>query len=142
MELTNAPLLIPTVKSHLSHITKPKEGLTVTIPAVNGATNGEVPLTFPAAIEHLSQLDKDVGTPLELSKSDLPDPGTTVEFQPEPLHEDSDVDLETGEFRIPTSSSSEAVMMTYKARSVLEDHQDFASTVLRRGLGTWDRHQV
>ena len=32
-ELTNAPLLIPTVPSHLSSITKPKEGLKVMIPS-------------------------------------------------------------------------------------------------------------
>ena len=132
VELTNAHLLIPMVKSHIGHIPKPKEGLTVAIPAENGTTNGEMHLTFPAAIEHLPQLDKDASTPLELSKSALPDPGTTVEFQQEPLQEDSDVDLETGKVRIPTSSLPEAVKMTYKARLVLEDHQEFASAVLQR----------
>ena len=112
VELTNSPLLIPTVKSHLSRITKPKEELTVTVPAENGATNDDVPLKFPTAIEHLSQLDKDVSTPLKLSKPTSPEPGTMVEFQQEPLHEDSNVDLETGEVRIPTSSFSGAVKMT------------------------------
>ena len=40
MELTNAPLLIPTVQSHFSGITKSKAGLKITIPAECNAMIG------------------------------------------------------------------------------------------------------
>ena len=101
MELTNTPLLIPTVQSHLSGITKPKEGLKVTIPAVGNAMNGAESTTFPTAIWHLSKLDKYASEPLELSKSASAEPGLTVEFQQEFPQEDSDVDIRTGEVKIP-----------------------------------------
>ena len=65
-----------------------------------------------------------------------------LEFPQEPLQEDSDVDLETGEVRIPTSSCPEAIKMTYKARLVLEDHQEFTAAVLLRERNIWDHHQV
>ena len=47
MELTNAPLLISMVQSHLSGITKPKEGLKITIPTVANAMNGTYQPLFP-----------------------------------------------------------------------------------------------
>ena len=56
VELTNAPLIIPTVQSHIRSITKPKAG---------SATNGEEPTAFPAVIRHLSKLDQDAKEPLE-----------------------------------------------------------------------------
>ena len=90
MELTNTPLLIPTVQFHLSGITKPKEGLKVTIPAVGNAMTS---LPFLTAIRHLSKLDKDASEPLEPSMSASAEPGLKVEFQQEFPQEDSDVDL-------------------------------------------------
>ena len=80
VEMTNAPLLIPTVNCHLLGVTKPKEGLTITM-------TGEGPSTFPTAIQHLSHLDQDASAPLDIVGPALPVSGTTVEFTQEPVQE-------------------------------------------------------
>ena len=93
VELTNAPLLIPTIQSHLSGVTKPKEGLKIAIPAEGNAMNGDAATAFPPAIQHLSKLDKVASEAWELSEPTSVEPGLVVEIPEETPPEDSDVDL-------------------------------------------------
>ena len=142
VEMSNSPLKTSTVRSPLGHITRPKDGLTVTVPAEAGLHLSEVHLPLTPALAHMAPLDHEVVQPLDLPPNPQPGPSITVEFPQELLHEDSDVDLETGEVNLSLASQSTAIKMTYKARSVLEYHQDFASSVLQREPDTWDRLQV
>ena len=140
--MNNTPLLIPTVNSQLFGVSKPKEGLTVTIPQASNATLENEPSTFPVVNQHLPQLDKDASSWLDLINAARSIPGTTVEFDHEPIQEDSDVDLETGAVSILTSSHPEAIKLVYKSHSVLEDHKEFVSAVLLRESSIWDQHRV
>ena len=140
--MSNSPLITSTVRSHLGHITRPKVGLTVTVLAEDGLHLSEVHLPFTPALANMTSLNHEVVQPLDLPPNPQPGPSTTVEFFQEPSHDDSDVDLETGEVNLSLASQSTAIKIAYKARSDLEDHQDFASSVLQRELDTWDRLQV
>ena len=142
VEMSSSPLLAPTVRSHLGHITRPKDGVTITVRAEDGLHLSEVHLPLTPVLGHMTQLDHEVAQPMDLLQDSQPRPNTTVEFPQEPLHEDSDVDLETGEIRIPMVSQPTALKMTYNARLALIDHQDFTSSVLLREPDTWDHLQV
>ena len=90
--MTNAPILVPTTHSHLINNTKPKPGLTVTLSAK--AIN-------PKAVQHLSQLTTEASVPLDVATSNEPSANTIVTLDPQPINDDSDVDLETGEVLMP-----------------------------------------
>ena len=126
---TNAPLLIPTVSSHLSSVTKPKAGLKVTIVAEDIVKNGEASTAFPPAIQHLSDLGTLASERWDLAEATSVEPNFTVEIPQETLPEDSDVDIRSGKVKDP-SSWCKPLTFTYKGRSVLEDHQIFAAEVL------------
>ena len=80
--MTNAPIIVLTKHSHLISTAKPKPGLTV-----NFST--ETPI--PKAVQHLSQLTIEASAPLETTSK--PSTNTTVTLNPQPMYEDSDVDL-------------------------------------------------
>ena len=103
-KMSNSPLIPSTVRSHLGHITRPKDGLIVTVPAEDGLHLSEVHLPLTPVLAHMIQLDHEVAQPLDLPQDSLPGPSTKVEFSKEPLHEESDVDLESGDVRIPLVS--------------------------------------
>ena len=90
-EMTNAPILVPTTHSHLISAVKPKPGLTVAL--------AKQP-TIPKAVQHLSHLTIDADAPLNAAASE-PTVDTTVTLNPQPMYEDSDVDLETGDSNVP-----------------------------------------
>ena len=135
-ESPNAQLLLSTVSSHLSGITKPKEGLKVTIPAEGNATNSEAVTAFLPTVRHLSKLDSIASELWELSQPTSVEPNFTVEIPQETLPDDSDVDLRMGKVKDP-SPWCEPLRFTYKARSVLENHQKFAAEVLRQEPKVW-----
>ena len=137
-ESANTPLVAP---SYLSGITKPREGLKITISAEGSTKNGEVASTFPPAIQHLSNLGSIAIERWELSEATSVEPGFIVEVPQEAVQEDSDVDLRMGKVK-DSDPWKEPLTFTYKGRSVLEDHQWFAAKVLRQESRIWDRLQV
>ena len=110
--MTSPPLVTPTGKSHLGHITRPKKGLTVTVPAEDGVHLGKVQLPFTPVLAHLTPLEQGVAQPLDLPKVPQPGSHTIVEFPLESLPDDSDVDLDTGETRNASISEPTAIKLT------------------------------
>ena len=140
--MTNTPLVTSRVRSHLSHITRPNNSLTITLPAEDGIHVSEVQLPFTPVLAHLTPLEQDVTQSLDLPQVFQPGSQTTVEFPLEPSPDDSDVDLDTGETQDSAFSKPGSLKLTYDARLVLEHHQNFTSTVLEREPDLWDRLQV
>ena len=95
-EMTNAPILVPTTHSHLINNAKPKPGLTV---ALSEKT------TVPQSVHHLSQLTTEASVPLQVTTPCEPSTNTVVTIEPQPLNDNSDVDLETGEAVMPLRDS-------------------------------------
>ena len=140
VEITSSPLVASTSKSHLGHVTRPKQGLTVTVPPEDGIHLSEVQLPFTPVLAHLAPLEQASSQELDITKAPQPGPQTVVEFPSDPLPGDSDVDLDTGETQ--HASILNGIKLTYDSNSVLEDHRAFASTVLGKEPEQWDRLQV
>ena len=142
VEMTSTPLVASTSKSHLSHVVRPKQGLTVTVPPEDGIHLSEVQLPFTPVIAHLAPLEQALGQTLDIPKASQPGPHTTVEFPPDSLPGDSDVDLDSGETQDASNPKPTGTKLTYDSNSVLDDHRTFASTVLEKEPEQWDRLQV
>ena len=112
--MTNAPILIPTTHWHLISTAKPKPGLTVTF-----STDGSI----PRAVQHLSKLTMEATAPLETNSTTSSE--TRVILGPTPIHNDSDMDLETSEVSVPTKAPAEPNKLTYKLRPNTDDYEVF-----------------
>ena len=112
--MANAPIIVPTTHSHLINTTKPKPGLTV---------NLSTQAVIPKAVPHLSQLTIEADAPLE--NSSKPSTDTTVTLEPQPMYEDSNVDLETGEVLVPMKISTGPNKFAYKLKPNSADYKPF-----------------
>ena len=124
-EMTNAPILIPTTHSHLISKTKPKPGLTVALSAKTAV---------PKSVQHLSQLTTEASVPLDVALSSEPSANTIVTIDPQPLHDDSDVDLETGEVLMPLRNSVGLSKFAYKLKPNSDDYEAFAQAIITKRL--------
>ena len=140
VEITSSPLVASTSKTHLGHVIRPKQGLTVTVPPEDGIHLSEVQLPFTPVLAHLAPLEQASSQALDIPKVPQPGPHTMVEFPSDSLPGDSDVDLDTGETQ--NASKPTGTKLTYDSNSVLDDHRAFASTVLEKEPEQWDRLQV
>ena len=138
-EPANTPLFAPATP--LSGITAPKENLRITIPAGSNQRIVVVIPGYPANVDHLAELEDDASNRWDLQFSTAIEPEFVVELPQEDPHEDSDIDLKTGEVKKP-NLWREPICFSYRSLSVLEDHQRFANEVLKQEPGSWDRVQV
>ena len=130
--MTNAPILVPTTHSHLVSTAKPKPGLTVALskqPAI------------PKAVQHLSHLTIEADAPLNTVAND-PTVDTTVTLNPQPMYEDSDVDLETGDSNVPLKSFTGPSKFAYKLKPNTSDYEAFAQAIVTNEAPLWDREKV
>ena len=130
-EMTNAPILVPTTHSHLISAAKPKPGLT------DSFTSGG---SILPTVQHLSKLTIEAVTPLETNGRLSEE--TTVTLELTPIHDDSDMDLETSEIRVPIKASAEPSKLTYKLQPNTNDHEVFTQTIVSREAPLWDREKV
>ena len=93
MASANTMLVAPAVPTHFSNITKPKEGLKISISAEGNSKDNEASTAFPPVVQHLPKLDSVASKRWELSEPTLVETGFTVEIQQETLLDDSDIDL-------------------------------------------------
>ena len=124
-EMTNAPILVSTTHSHLISTAKHKPGLTVNFSAYN---------SIPRTVQHLSQLTMEVVTPLDTNSR--PSAETSVTLEPTPIHDDSDVDLETGEVRVPTKALTHPHKFRYKLKPNSDDYE--VQAITSREAPLWD----
>ena len=132
--MTNAPILTPTMHSHLISTAKPNPGLTISF-----STDDSTPRTV-TAVQHLSNLAIEAAAPLEVNQA--PSASTTVTFGPTPIHDNSDMDLETGEVSVPTKAPDEPSKFSYKLKPNTTDYEVFAQTVAARETPLRDREKV
>ena len=140
VDINSSPLVASASKNHLGHVTRPKQGLTVTVPPEDGIHLSEVQLPFTPVLAHLAPLEQASSQELDVTKTPTPGPQTVVEFPTDPLPGDSDVDLDTGDSQ--NASIPNGIRLTYDSNSILEDHRAFASTVLDKEPEQWDRLRV
>ena len=129
-EMANPPF-VPTTHSHLISAAKPKPGL-----AVSFSSDGSIPRT----IQHLSKLTIEAVTHLETNG--MPSAETTLTLELTPIHNDSDMNLETGEIRVPTKALAEPSKLTFKHKPNTDNYEVFAQTIVSKEAPLWDREKV
>ena len=130
-EMTNAPIIVPTTHSHLISTAKLKPGLTVNLSTEN---------PIPRSVQHLSQLTTEASARLETTSKSPAE--TTVTLNPQPIYEESDVDLETGEVLVPMKTSNAPSKFSYKLKPHTVDYEAFAQAITAREAPLWDRELI
>ena len=138
-ETVEAPLLAPTTP--LSGITVPRENVRITIPAGSNQRIVEVIPGYPTNVCHLAKLEGDASNRWDLQLPKTVELEFVVELPQDDPSKDSDIDLRTGEVKKP-NPWREPIRFSYRALSVLDDHQRFAEEVLRQEPDSWDHTQV
>ena len=132
--MTNAPIVVPTMHSHLLHIPEPKGGLTVTFS--KDAQLRKVEKT----VQHLEQLFAEASVPMEIVSK--PSEATTIKAEVQPAQEDSDVDLETGTVSIPTLPITDTEALVYKTDANIDDYKAFTLVITIRESSICDREKT
>ena len=136
VEMSNAPIIIQTTHSHLLNAAKSRPGLTISF-----ATDDSISWSVKtSAVQHLSPPTTEAAIPLEVNATPTTD--TAVTFEPSPVQDDSDMELETSEVRVPTRPPPEPSNLVYKLMPRVSDYEIFAQTLTAREAPLWDLEKV
>ena len=71
-----------------------------------------------------------------------PSANTIVTLDPQPIHDDSDVDLETGEVLMPLRTPMGPSKFAYELKPNSDDYEAFAQAITTKEAPLWDRELV